>query len=92
MAGDFANFVDQEMNMSQFSITNESTEDTLESSDNLQDAIRIALKVAKQGQAGDPVSIIGCEGKAIRQFVLMPDGGVTEQAIACQARPCSQKY
>jgi hypothetical protein len=72
--------------MSQFYITNESTEDTLDSADNLQDAIRIAREVASQGQAGDPVSILESEGRAIRQFVLMSDGTVAEQAIARQVR------
>jgi len=68
--------------MAQFYIINESTEDTLESTDNLQDAIRVAREVARQGQAGDPVSILESGGKAVRQFVLMPDGTVAEQAIA----------
>jgi hypothetical protein len=67
--------------MSKFSVTNESTEDTLASTENLQDAIRIAREVARQGQAGDPVSIER-EGKTVRQFVLMADGTVEEQAIA----------
>jgi hypothetical protein len=69
------------MKMSQFYITNESTEDTFDSTDNLQDAIRMAREVARQGPAGDPVCIER-EGKTIRQFVLMPDGTVAEQAIA----------
>ena len=72
--------------MSQFYIINESTEDTFESTDNLQDAIHVARKVARQGQAGDPVSILESGGKAVRQFVLMPDGTVAEQAIACQVK------
>jgi hypothetical protein len=70
--------------MSHFYIINESTEDTFESTDNLLDAIRMAREVASQGQAGDPVSILECGGKAVRQFVLMPDGTVAEQAIARQ--------
>ncbi len=44
--------------MSQFYIVNESTEDTLESTDNIEDAIRVAREAARQGQAGDPVSIL----------------------------------
>jgi hypothetical protein len=67
--------------MSQFYVVNESTEDTLASADNLQDAIRVAREVASQGQAGDPVSIVESGGKAVRQFVLMPDGTVAEQAV-----------
>ena len=73
--------------MSQFYITNESTEDTLDSTDNLQDAIRVAREAARQGQAGDLVSILESGGKAVRQFVLMPDGTVAEQAIARSVKP-----
>jgi hypothetical protein len=69
------------MNMPRFYITNESTEDTFNSTDNLEDAIRIAREVARQGQAGDPVSVER-EGRTIRQFILMPDGTVAEQPIA----------
>jgi hypothetical protein len=69
------------MNMPQFYITYENTEDTFDSTDNLQDAIRIAREVAQKGQAGDPVCIEH-EGKNIRQFVLMPNGKVAEEAIA----------
>jgi hypothetical protein len=70
------------MNMPQFYIVNENTEDTFESTDSLPDAIRVAREAARQGQAGDLVSILESEGKAIRQFVLLPDGTVSEQAIA----------
>ena len=75
--------------MSQFHIVNESTEDTLESTDNLQDAIRVAREVARQGPTGDPVSILESGGKAVRQFVLMPDGTVAEQAIARPVKPAA---
>jgi hypothetical protein len=70
------------MNMAQFYVINESTEDTFEATDNLEDAIRVAREVASQGQAGAPVSILESGGKAVRQFVLLPDGTVAEQAIA----------
>ena len=69
--------------MYQFHIVNESTEDTLESTNSLQDAIRVAREAAKQGQVGDPVSIVERGGIAVRQFVLMPDGTVAEQPMAC---------
>jgi hypothetical protein len=69
------------MSMSQFYITNESTEDTFDSTDNLEDAVRIAREVARQGRAGDPVCVER-EGKTVRQFVLLPDGTVAEQALA----------
>jgi hypothetical protein len=68
--------------MSQFYVVNESTEDTFEASGDLQDAIRLARDVARQGQSGDLVSILEGAGKAVRQFVLMPDGTVAEQPIA----------
>ena len=66
--------------MCKFYVTNESTEDTFASTDNLQDAIRIAKEVAQQGQAGDPVCIEH-KGKNIWQFVLMPNGKVAEEAL-----------
>jgi hypothetical protein len=68
--------------MAQFYIVNESTEDTFEAAGGLEDAIRVAREVARQGQPGDPVSVLETGGKAIRQFVLMPDGTVAEQAMA----------
>jgi hypothetical protein len=72
----------QEMNMPLFTIVHESTEDTLGSTDNLPDAIRAAREAAEQGQAGDPVCILESGGKAVRQFVLLPDGKVTEATLA----------
>lgn len=72
--------------MAQFYVINESTEDTFESTDDLEHAICVAREVARQGQAGDPVCILESGGKAVRQFVLMPDGTVAEQAIARQVK------
>ncbi len=66
--------------MPQFHITSESTEDTFDSTDSLQDAIRIAREVARQGQAGEPVCIEH-NGKNIRQFLLLPNGEVTEEVL-----------
>jgi hypothetical protein len=66
--------------MSQFYINSENTEDTFDVADNLQDAIRIAREVARNGQAGDPVCIEH-KGLNIRQFVLMPNGEVAEEAL-----------
>jgi hypothetical protein len=74
----------EEINMSLFYIVNESTEDTVDSAENLQDAIRVARDAASQGQAGDPVSILESGGKAVMQFVRMPDGTVAEQAVYSQ--------
>ena len=67
--------------MSKYYITSENTEDTWDSTDNPQDAIRIATEQAQEGQAGDPVNIEH-EGMVIRQFVLMPGGKVAEEALA----------
>ena len=67
--------------MSQFYVTGENTEDRFDSTDSLQDAIRIAREAARNGQAGDPVSVEH-NGKNIRQFVLTPDGMIAEQALA----------
>jgi hypothetical protein len=75
------------MNMPLFYIVNESTEDTVDSTDNLQDAIRVAREAARQGQAGDPVCILESGGKAVKQFVLLPDGTVEEQAIPRRPKP-----
>ena len=65
--------------MSQFFVISEDSEDTFDSTDNLQDAIRIAREVAQE-RAGDLVSIEH-EGKVVGQFVLMPDGKVAEEAL-----------
>ena len=75
--------------MSQFYVVSESTEDTFQATDDLQDAIRVAREAAKQGRAGDAVSILEHGGKAIGQFVLMPDGTVAEQAIARPLTPAA---
>ena len=67
--------------MPQFYVTSENTEDTFDSTDSLQDAIRIAREVVKNGQVGDPVSV-EYKGKNIKQFVLMPSGKIAEVATA----------
>ena len=66
--------------MLQFHINNENTEDTFDSTDNLQDAIRIAREVAQEARASDLVCIEH-QGKNIRQFVLMPNGKVKEEVL-----------
>jgi len=52
--------------MPQYYIVNESTEDTFEPANNLEDAIRMAREVARQAQAGDPVSVLESGGTAVR--------------------------
>jgi hypothetical protein len=67
--------------MSRFHIINESTEDTLESTDSLEDAIQVAREAANRGEIGEPVSVLESGGLTVRQFVRMPDGTVVEQAV-----------
>jgi hypothetical protein len=66
--------------MSQFYITSENTEDRFDSTDNLQDAIRIAREIVREARAGELVCIEH-EGKNIRQFVLMPNWKVKEEVL-----------
>lgn len=61
-------------------IISETTEDRFDEVDSLEEAIRIARAVARESQAGEPVSIEH-HGRVIRQLVLMPDGRVAEQEI-----------
>jgi hypothetical protein len=68
--------------MQQFYIVSESTEDTLATAHNLQDAIRMARDAVSQGQAGDLVSVLESGGQAVRQFIRMPDGTVADLPIA----------
>ena len=63
-----------EMKMPRYYVINESTEDILESTDSLKGATRVAREGASQAQPGDLVSILESGGRAIVQFVLMPDG------------------
>lgn len=72
--------------MAQFSIVNESTEDTLEVTDDLQKALQIAREIAGQGPLGDPVSVLESSGKTVRQFLRLPDGTVAEQEVAHGSR------
>lgn len=67
--------------MPEYYVVNESTEDTFESSSNLEDAIRVAREVASKGQEGDPVSVIESGGMTVRQFIRMPNGVVAEQEV-----------
>ena len=69
------------MNPNAYCIISETTEDRFDEADSLEEAIRIARALARESQAGDPVSIEH-RGKVIRQLVLMPDGIVAEEDIA----------
>jgi hypothetical protein len=68
--------------VTRFYVTNEGTEDTFGATDDLQEAIRIAREVAKNGPAGDLVLVESSQGKGVRQFVLTPDGTVAEKEVA----------
>ena len=61
-------------------ILSETTEDRFDEVDSLDEAIRIARGLVKEGQAGDPVSIEH-NGRVIHQLVLTPDGEVEEEPI-----------
>ena len=63
-----------------YCIISETNEDRLDETDSLEEAIRIARSLAREGQAGDPISIEH-RGKVIRQLVLKPDGKVEEEAL-----------
>lgn len=74
--------------MSQFYIVNESTDDTLQATNELQDAIRVAREVAGQDPAGDLITILDSGGLAVRQFVRLVDGTVTEHTVAHPVKAC----
>ena len=63
-----------------YHIISETNEDRFGETDNFEEAIRIARSVAREGPAGDPVSIEH-QGKVIRQLVLLPNGRVAEEEI-----------
>ncbi len=67
--------------MPKYYINYENSEDTFDSTDNLEDAIRLAKEAAKFAQAGDPVCIEH-NGKNIFTFALMPGGDIAEKAVA----------
>ena len=66
------------MNPNAYCIISETTEDRFDEVDSLEEAIRIARALARESQAGEPVSIEH-QGRVIRQLVLMPDGRVSEE-------------
>jgi hypothetical protein len=68
------------MNPNAYCVISETTEDRFDETDSLEEAIRIARSVARESQAGEPVSIEH-RGRVIRQLVRLPDGRVTEEEI-----------
>jgi hypothetical protein len=63
-----------------YSIISEATEDRFDEIDSLEEAIRIARGLVKEGQAGDPISIEH-NGSVIRQLVRSPEGVVEEVPV-----------
>jgi hypothetical protein len=68
------------MNPNAFCVISETSEDRFDEADSLEEALRIARAVAREGQAGDPVSVEH-RGRVIRQLVLLADGTVAEEEI-----------
>jgi hypothetical protein len=65
------------MSSNLYRIISDVTEDHFGDTDNLEDAVRIARSVVRDGPAGEPISIEH-KGFVIRQVVLQDDGTVTE--------------
>jgi hypothetical protein len=63
-----------------YHIISETSEDRFGETTNLEEAVRIARSVAREGQAGEPISVEH-HGKVIRQLVLMPNGDVKEEVL-----------
>lgn len=61
-------------------IVSETSEDRFDEVESLDEAIRIARALVKEGRAGDPISIEH-GGRVVRQFVLTPAGAVEELCV-----------
>jgi hypothetical protein len=71
-----------EMNNNLYHVISGVSEDRFDRADNFEEALRIARSVVKrEGRVDEPV-LIEHHGMVIHQLILMPDGQVTEQAIA----------
>jgi hypothetical protein len=68
------------MNPNAYCIISELTEDRFDEAATLEEALGLARHLAREGMAGDPISIEH-RGRVIRQLVLMPDGKVSEHEI-----------
>ena len=64
-----------------YHVISETSEDRYGEAASFEEAVRIARSAAREGRAGEPVSI-EYHGKVIRQMVLAPDGKVAEEVIA----------
>jgi hypothetical protein len=65
------------MNRGVYSIISETTEDRFDEAESLDEAMRIARSLVKEGPPGDAISIEH-NGKVIRQLVLTANGEVEE--------------
>jgi hypothetical protein len=68
------------MSIEAYYITTENSEDRLDSAGTLQEAIRIARELAREGPVGD-LLCIEHRGKHVRQLVRRPDGRVEEEEL-----------
>lgn len=71
------------MTSNAYHIVSETTEDRFDETDGLDEAVRIAREVVRDGRTDDPVSIEH-NGRVIRQFVLTVRGIVVEIPVHCQ--------
>ena len=67
------------MSRATYAVVSETSEDRFDETTTLDEAVRVARGVAREGRCGDAVSIEH-EGRVIRQFVLTP-GGVVEEVV-----------
>jgi hypothetical protein len=68
----------------EYSVISEVTEDRFGEAESLDEAVRIARDVVREGRAGEPVSIER-GGRVVRQLVLTPEG-VIEEAPGAEDR------
>ena len=68
------------MNRGPYAIVSESTEDRFDEVESLDEALRIARDVAREGRAGDLIAIEH-NGRVIHQLVLTPAGVVEEAPV-----------
>ena len=63
-----------------YHIISETSEDRFGETISLEEAVRLARSLVREGQTGDPVSIEH-RGKVVRKLVLTPGGKVAEEEV-----------
>ena len=63
-----------------YHIISETSEDRFGETISLEEAVRLARSLVREGQTGEPVSIEH-RGKVIRTLVLTPSGKVAEEEV-----------